>query len=556
MMSNLKLAFLFSTVFFIFAFVTLKDYGISWDETIHFRRGSAYVHLFLTGNETYEDLPTINLQGSGGKPENIQEPRRSFYQNDFHNARYWETHDVGHPPLSDELAALFNVIFFQKLGVLDDITSFHLYNILTASLIVFIVVYFMSTMFGKFAAVISFLALVTYPLFWSESHFNMKDVSQAAFFTGFIFSFYKSLTSSKKWLFLSSIFFALALGTKFNILFMPFIIIPYLLLKFKEKALKLSKDYVLALICLPFAVLIIFFGSWPFLWQNPLNIFKIFDYYRQIGTGVNYQSEQFYWLGFNTFPLQWIIFTTPPLVLILLVVGLFSCWQNRHKFHSVTILWLLWFLVPIFRVSLPGVSIYGGVRQIFEFIPALALITGVGAYQIVAWIKKTQLKKLAMILIVLMFLWPIQTLISLHPNENVYFNSFIGGLSGAKEKNFPSWGNSFGNAYLQGIKWINANAPEGAKLSLIQGTPANAPAILLRQDIQYIYSDTNKRSYFSGEAKQGEYLMELTYNDTYKPDSESWRYVEKYLVPVYEVQVDGVPILKIWKNDLEHTRQE
>lgn len=548
--TNFKITLLLSLTFFLVAFLTLTDYGVSWDEAVHFRRGHAYVHYFLTGNKNYDDLAKIDLQATEGKPENIPSPRRSFYQNDYHNGEHWEIYDIGHPPLSDELSALFNVVFFQILGIMDDLASFHTYNILAASLIVFFAVYFMSASFGKFAGVVTFLTLVTYPLFWSESHFNMKDVSQAAFFTGFIFSFYKSLKPSKTWLFSSSVFFALALGTKFNILFAPFIVAPYLLFRLWREPIKISKGYIMTILSWPLVVLIIFVGSWPFLWQNPSNIFKIFNYYHQVGVGTNYQPEQFYWFGFNTFPWQWIIVTTPPLVLIIFTIGLFSCWKNRYKFHSITILWLLWFLVPLVRISLPGVSIYGGVRQIFEFIPALALISGMGAYQIVAWLKAPKLKNLVIVSMILLFFWPMYILTLFHPNENVYFNFLIGGLPGAAKSNFPSWGNSFGNAYLQGIRWINQNAEVGAKLSLIQGTPANAPAIFIRKDINY------NNANWSGAERKGEYLMELYFNDTTKTPAYAWEYVDKFLEPVYELKVTGTPILKIWKNDLQHTKNQ
>lgn len=52
--------------------------------------------------------------------------------------------------------------------------------------------------------------------------------------------------------------------------------------------------------------------------------------------------------------------------------------------------------------------------------------------------------------------------------------------------------------------------------------------------------------------------MDLTFNDTNtnKEFHYAWKYVEKFLIPVYEVKADGVPILKIWKNDIEHTRKK
>lgn len=138
----------------------------------------------------------------------------------------------------------------------------------------------------------------------------------------------------------------------------------------------------------------------------------------------------------------------------------------------------------------------------------------------------------------------------MHPNENIYFNFLIGGLKGAQSRNFPSWGNSFGNAYFQGIKWINQNVPQGSKLSLIQGTLFNVPPILVRKDINFSLEN------WSGINKGGEYLMDLTFNDTAKEFNYEWEYLEKFLVPVYELKVDSVSILKIWENDLDHTKKE
>jgi len=548
-----RLPLLLATIFFVASFLTLRDYGISWDETIHFSRGQAYLYYFLTGKTNYNDLPSYNLQGTFGKPQNIPTPRRSFYQlNDFHNGDYY-INAVGHPPINDILSALGNYVFFQKFGVLDDISAHHLFNIIASSILVFVVVMFAKETFGTFASVISFLVLCTYPLFWAESHFNIKDPPEAAFFAGFIWTFYKSLKNfSVKWLAFSILFFSLGMGTKFNILFAIPIVVVYLLYRYQKNILKtissMPKVYIILLILAPIISLVFLTISWPFLWHDWLgNLVKVIDYYRNVGTSVNYQPQNYYFAGFNTSPILWIIFTTPPITLVLFCVGVISAILTRKKKASVSLLWLFWFLIPILRVIIPGTSIYGGVRQIMEYLPAMALLAGLGAYQISKWFSKGRIISLFLILI---FIWPISILFKLHPNENVYFNFLIGGLKGAQSKNFPSWGNSFGNAYLQGINWINVNAEKGAKLSLIQGTRLNVPPILVRKDIDF------SGIHWSGINRGGEYLMELTFNDTTKEFHYAWEYVDKFLDPVYELKVDGVSILKIWKNDFDHTKKE
>lgn len=543
-------------VFFFASFITLSDYGISWDETLHWRRGQAYLYYFLTGETTYQKLPNPNLQGTSGNPKKIPS-RRSFYQNDLHNGEFFLKNDSGHPPLNDELAALFNYVFFQRLGILDDIGAHHLFNITASALLVFVVVYFATQTFGVWAGLISFLALATYPLFWAESHFNIKDPPLATFFAGTVWAFYNSLArSSWRWLLLAFIFSSLALGTKFNILFLPFIIVPYLIFRYRHRIANfpgivrtIPKPYLLTLITGPALIIGVFYGTWPFLWQHPWeNLLKIINYYTGIGVGVRYQPDSFFVFGFNSYPIQWILFTTSPIILVLIGVGVISAWINRNKYKSVTLLWLLWFLVPIIRVMLPGAVIYGGVRQIIEFLPAMVLISGLGAWQILKWGGNKRVVIRSAIL--LSFLWPIFILVKLHPNENVYFNQLIGGLRGAKERNFPSWGNSFGSAYRQGIDWINKNVEKEAKLALIQGTPANAPLIFIRPDIDY------KNANWSGIERGGEYLMELTFNDTEQAFYYAWEYVDTFLEPLYELKVDGVAILKIWKNDFSHTNKE
>mgnify|MGYP001617715958 CR=1 FL=1 len=554
--NNIIFSLILSLIFFLFSFYTIKDYGISWDETIHFSRGQAYLYYFLTGKTDYNDLPDVNLQGTFGKPENVPSPRRSFYQlNDFHNGDYYIYKDVGHPPLNDILAALSNYIFFQKLGILDDISSYHLFNIVASTILVFVVVIFAKETFGTLASIISFITLFTYPLFWAESHFNIKDFPLAAFFAGFVWAFYKSLKNfSIKWLTLSILLFSLGLGTKFNIFFAIPIIVIYFIYRYREKTLKiifsLPKTYIILLIFAPVIILGILTISWPFLWYNWFdNILKIFSYYREVGTITKYQPDSFYVAGFNTFPVLWILFTTPPITLILLFIGIISAYLKRKELESVSVLLLLWFLVPILRVTIPGSSIYGGVRQISEFVPAMALLCGLGGKFLIERFKIYDLRfKIAFCTLIFAFL--LYPILRYHPNENVYFNFLIGGLKGAKEKNFPSWGNSFGNTYFQGIKWLNQNAPEGSKLSLIQGTRLNVPPILVRRDIDF--SALN----WSGIDRGGEYLMDLTFNDTTKEFHYAWEYVENFLIPVYEVKADGVPILKIWKNDIGHTRKE
>ena len=534
--------------FFIIGFITLKDYGINWDEPIHFNRGQGYLYYFLTGKTVQDEPITENS---------------SFFQGyDVQDLYDW---DGGHPVTSDILASASNLIFHQKLGVVGDIEGYHLYNVFVSAIAVLIVSVFAYKKYGVFASVVAGLVFATYPLFFAESHFNIKDPPQTAFFTLAIFTFWMSLKKPDwRWLLVSALSCGLALGTKFNIVFLPFILGPYLVIRYfnylKTKPKKLvstllvlPRPYLLILLFFPFIAFAVFYFSWPYLWADPVkNILHVLLYYKNIATGFDYQPGKYLVYQFNLYPVFWILVTTPLLVIFLTTTGIFySLFKDDNS--KTNKLWLLWFIVPIGRVMLPGTSIYGGVRQIMEFLPAMALLAGVGANFIIKVISNQTRNKILQkvtltVFVFFTFYFSIFPAIRLHPNQNVYFNMLVGGLKGAKEKNIPSWGNSYGNAYWPSIKWLNANAEKGAKIALVQGTGQNVPLMQLRSDLQF--SGTN----WSGINRDGEYLMELIYEGSQRAYPYVWDYIESFLDPVYEIKADGVAIAKVWKNDITHTK--
>lgn len=557
-MKRWLVVFLIPLLFLVVQFVTLKDYGISWDEPIHFYRGQAYLYYFLTGKKNFDDLPRLvqfmpKYEGYSlpdGKFSTDVAKRVSYYQNIDLDFDYWLINDSGHPVINDELAAITNLIFYQKLGIVGDINSHHLFNVFSATLLVIVVAVFAYEVGGIIPSIFSSLTLSLYPLFFSESHFNIKDPPQTAFFALTIYAFWKSLKQfNYKWLLVSIVSFAIAFGIKFNILFLPLIFTPYLVVRYKGTGFlsRFPRKYWTFIFLAPLIIAAIFIGSWPYLWQDVVgNTLKIFRYYKEIGSGFEYQPGFYFW-KFNLYPIVWIITTTQPVTLLLLFIGIFIVLKDRTS-EKTYWLWLLWFIVPTLRVTTPGASIYGGVRQIMEYIPAVALLAGVGADALVKRFNITGIKLLIFLALVSYYL--LQPLIKYHPHQNVYFNFLIGGLKGAKERNIPYWGNSFGNAYYPAINWFNQNAEEGANLALIQATGLSLPRIMLREDLEYW------NNYWSGIKRNGEYLLELTHDGPVKVYQYAWNYVDRFLVPVYEVKVDGVAIAMVWKNDLEHTKAD
>jgi len=550
---------------------TLSDYGINWDEPNHYIRGQAYLRFFLTGRKNYNDLPKLesHYPKIAGRtlPKEIvfgdEAFRRSIYQ--FDAARngsqtygWYLKNDFGHPPLNGILASFFNYVFYQKLGWVGDIQGYHLFIITVTSLAIFSIFLFASSIYGIFTGLVASLSIFLYPLLFSESHFNIKDPVEMSFYTLTVISFYFGITKkSWKWLLLTGITAGLALGTKLNIIFVAFTVIPWVIIyRFKDiTSFKwpFSTIITISLLFIPIIALAILFGTWPYLWSNPLsNLLSFLSYYKQVGT-TTYQDNNLFASIFNTYPLQWIMYITPLIVLFLTLFGIVYFWIHWKKEKGKTsLLVLFWFLVPIVRVMLPNAGIYGGVRQIMEYIPAMAILSGIGAMYVARLLNSVIFKKsllFSQTIIILSFAPIVFKLISIHPNENVYFNPLIGGLKGASIRNFPDWGTTLGSAYKGGIDWINQNVERDSKVALIRGLLSNVPRIFIRPDIYF------SESHYSGNKKNGEYLIEVVdYRWNLDIPEEKRKYIET-LVPAYEEKVDDVAILRVWKNDIKHTRE-
>ena len=525
-----------ATLFFVVGVATLSDYGINVDEPAHFIRGQAYAELLLTGRKDYSS-------------EVLTAPRVSVWKFPLYNGYFYLNKDTGHPPLNGILAAITNRVFYEKFGLLGDLESYHLFEIFVSSILVYLVYVFTSSRYGSFAGVISALSIGLYPLFLGESHFNIKDPVQTSFYAFTIYYFYLGLEKNKGRYFLfSSLFFALAFGTKFNILFFLPTILVYLILR-RPKLKKISMPVWLSLLVYPFIVLAIYFLARQYLWSDPTGRFlETFRYYKEIGTG-GFSDARFLVNGWNTYPLIFIVISTPIMIGVYALVGIITGFKDLKKDKSkFSLLVFLWMVIPVARVTLPGTSIYSGVRQIMEYIPAMAFFSGLGALVIRNKLSNYTNKSIAAGIVLVSFVPLLVTLIRLHPNENVYINTLVGGLPGAFEKRIPGAGESMGNVYRQGAWWLNANAEKGIGVGLPVGLRSNVPD-------QFFTNGMQIGPYFSGMARNGEYMMEkISVGHPLNPNLYNFAYLERFLNPVYELKVDGVTLLKVWKNDKEHTK--
>lgn len=571
MVRKFLIPILLALSFFIAGIFTLSDYGINWDSPLHMLRGQAYAHLFLTGKDTYglSDGVSPNLVAPPGykvsryyfassemwddgprgivklpeRPLPQVTDRKIFYQHEAWNGKYFKEYDWGgHLAFTAILGSLSNRLFWGQLNLFGDVETYQLVYLLISALGVFIVSSFAMQISGSLVAgMIAGLSLSLYPLFLTESHMNLKDPAQAVFFTGAIWAFWNWVKLGRlRWFGGFVAFVALALAVKWNIVFLPLILLPWLfLIKFKSWG-RLGKLGILGgLGTILFLILI-----WPYAWGKPFSLLNIVQYYLESGRGsVLIQPEGFILFGFNLHPLLLLLGQTPEIVLLLGGIGVIWGIRKRGEL-KVGYLLLLWLLVPILRLSFPGARTYGGLRQFMEVLPAMAVLAGAGANYL---IQNSKFKTFKFLLVLLPFAFLLLTLIQLHPNQNTYFNVLAGGLKGAVDKNLVDWTLTYGNIYKQGVKWLNENAEKDANLAHLDGSMFAISPLWLREDISI------SPNHFSGFDQKGEYIMALF--NPLDPPVFAKRYPERFLNPVHTIEMAGVQLLYIYKNESKYLKK-
>jgi len=546
--------FILPFLFFSLSLLTLKDYGVNWDTLQHYVRGQIYFRFLTTGDKENPLRDEKDL---------------SYYQKADLDYAWSEKMTIGHPPLTDILMAASNHVFFKALHVLSDIDSYQFIIVFMTFVMACIIALWSYQTYGVFASIVSVLVLYTYPLLFGEQHFNMKDPIVAAYFTGFLYFLWRGITRKKVVsLIVASLFGGLSLGTKFNVIFsIPIVILWFVFYIFHNQVIhsfkscigavkkKLPLPVILGIVGIPIISFLIFFGTYPALWSNPIEkVWSVILYYRQIGgSQCLYVPFTPKWMTFCTdFHTLRLFFTTLPLItLVLLSIGIVKGLKDCGKYNQVTILLIVWFFVTVGRATLPFTALYGGsLRQIMEFIPAVALLSGIGAVVVSQRVQSysPRLKYFVYGGILFCFIPILISMKSLHPNENLYFNALVGGLRGAVASNFPVATNTYGNGYKQAIDWINNNVPSGSFVYLVQGIGSAVPSYMFRPGITY----KGSASYLTGY--DGMYYMELNEPGMDISTYHNVRYVNTFLKPLHVIEVDGVPIASIWLNDKAYTK--
>jgi hypothetical protein len=534
------IAVIFILVFTISGIATLKEYGINWDEGLgNLFFGERNLYYFRTFDTQYLDFSAQN----------------SYLNNLPLNASLspWINTPQAFPPFFDTISAGSMHVFSYKLHWLDPVDGFHLATILFAALFLVVFYFFISKRLGRTVALIGIVMIGTFPRFFGDMHFNEKDIPEMLAFGLAVISYY-CWYESKTWkrAVLAGILTGIAWAIKVNAVFLPFIfILGIWRWDFKNLDLKESwtriKESLFHHLLMILAAIHVFFLSWPWLWADPrrfLTYLQIFSSQNSLEAGRVGSG------GFSFTPLLLTLTTMPEYLLFFLIIGLCLSvlWVIRKK-NPILRLLIVWMIVPIFRVSIPGTVNFDGIRHFLEFLPATAVLAAFGVITAINSIKwqKTWLRRgIILFLLVASIFNFVGYEIAYYPYEYLYYNHLIGTRqNAAKAFGRDQVSDYWAITYRKGMAWLKQNAVQDSYLYVpIAEWSANiTQRVWLRADIQTI--DRNQME----EIRKTDapiYVMFINRPAFY---DDIANICIKKGTPVYQIDLLGSSLMQIYRFD-------
>jgi len=475
---------------FLMIFLTSDAIGFVRDEGFYMKAATYMA-------DWYESIGTNISNGEMHKIFSKKEIDRYFNYNSEH------------PPFMKELFGLSQFIFSRKLGIMPAPLSTRLVAAFFAALTALMIYLFGLFFFSRLTAAVSPLLFFMMPHIFFHSHLACFDMP-ILFFWSATFILYVICLKTKKTSVhaLTALFFAFAMGTKHNVLFIPIVLFISWLFFYAFSYRKESNFgsftgffkaipkvfWFMVIISLP-----VYFLIWPRMWFNTFN--RLMTYAEFHGKHVNYLNYYFGTPLKNgpfpfSFPWAMTFFTTPTPQLVCFFAGIIYFCRNFLKSEKTcekeaAFTMITGSLFPIFLIALPSVPIFGGIKHWFTGYP-LMLTAGVFVIEESAkkLIKTSDFKKNLAILA--LFTLAAVSLIS--PNIKfakrgaAFYNELIGGAQGAAEARMQR--NFWGYDMIDLADTLNREAPKNAKLFLMTGYEGvNQNSFKFMQDTGMIRSD-------------------------------------------------------------------
>ncbi len=391
------------------------------------------------------------------------------------------------------------------------------------------------------------LFLFLSPRIFADSFYNSKDIPFMAFFIiGCLTQIWFLDSPSLLKAVVHGIVCAAAIATRIPALILPVLTLVFLeftlLLKRQDQRMKLQ-HYIfpgVLFILVVFVGIVLFYPIlWLNTWQNFRIILQLMGHYPWDGgnlyLGRFISATQVPW---HYIPV-WVAITTPPLYLLLLLIGLgvvFARLVKIRHFRDLAqqrndLLLLSWSFLPWLVVVLMGSVLYDGWRHLYFIYPGLLLLALEGLNSLSNLkIPYPRLKNVLLgFLVVGGLAGPVFFMLRNHPFENLYFNCLAGSSMAEIKQNFDM--DYWGLSYRKGLEAILTQDPRPHILFASDNPPG-------RLNLPILPPEQRNRLEYTNDLQIANYYL-VGYLD----------HPGEYPFPdeVYSVVVDGAKILTVFK---------
>ena len=436
-----KLFLIFTLGYFIFAFATYKDFGISADEPEQYTNGKIFLHY---------------LQGTLTQEENVEMTK------------------IIETPYNRYYTALLALINYK-----DYYEWYHLLNFITGYA-AFLLVYLLGLrLFGTPAkAVVAPIILALYPSFLGHIPINTKDIPFASVFLlsvyvgTYVVDKQRGARLSAKNLLLSALF-GLAVGLTASFRAIGFSVLAMLIytpILYKKKLHFLLIHALIIAVC-GYAALYV---SYPLIQKEPIQ--GVVHYFKESASFGNWHNLLFIDGNFYTKEKRsqsylpvYLLRTTPDFILVLFSAGSmfigYRLVKNRDR--GVILLGLIAFLVVVNFLLYFALNpvIYNSVRHYLFVMPLISLVCAFGLDCILSLAKTKAAKAAIYVTLLGVTVLYVRSYIQLHPYEYTFYNFVSGGLIN-NYQNYDSdyWSISYKEASQQLVSYLRTTGLTNKKV--------------------------------------------------------------------------------------------
>ena len=456
---------------------TFQDYGMTWDENLYYQYGEAIGYAYSIPERLNEDY---DLDRAYGPSVGDHRNRGPAYL----------------------LIARIPVNALNSLTNIDKVALWHLMNFITYLIGIFYLYKLSLRWLSPKGAFAASLLYISQPMLWGHAFINPKDPPFTTIFIATIYYGFRmvdqlSITEPKPksrlhQIALTSILIGLATNLRVIAPLLGVIIFLYALTKRKTRIL-------FWFIPIALIAIIVTYLTWPYLWNAPIANFtevltlmsnnptklKVLFYgntYRAYELPLRYLPVL---MGINLTEPTWLLFGSG------LIVA-FLNWKREKRAWSDLVILLSFFGFIVGYVLLIRPPMYDGYRHFLFILPPVFIFAGFALEKLLTITRTNWLRATTLLAILVIGL---SGGMKLHPYEYTYYNSIVGGTSGAEETFETEY---WLTCYKEALEAFSEFAPKGETL-VIYREVANA-AYYAAEDIQLIA----KRDTI---LKSGDYLL-------------------------------------------------